>query len=232
MSNLTWVGGVLCACLSSSALATLPHLDRLEPLESHELASYRAGFSFDDDFFINIGLNIATTINGDTLFTNEIANLLIQNGQLIATKPIEETFVTVVQVGQNNTIEIPTPVPPSTPAVPTTPTPSVPSTPTGGNGNAGSSVVSAPANNGGNGGGATTPVVTPPTAPTAPTFTQVSMPNLGIDPTAISRIIQNSLDGTVLGLGTVINIDAQVGGVIKQLESNSKLQQALQLHLQ
>lgn len=223
--------GLLSGAFIGSAHSASFQLNQLEPLPERELSGYRGGFKFNDDFMINIGLSIRTSVNGDTLFTNRIANLMIQNGRLISRlqREVPTTTTTVVQVGSDNTVGLPT-----TP-VEITPT-SEPNAPS-------RAAPSGVASNG------NTPVIdSTPIAPQQvvespveilPLVNVGQVPNVqsGVDQVSnhqavISSIIQNSLDNTVLGFDTVINIDAQVGSVIKQIERNTKLQQALQFSFQ
>lgn len=185
----------VCACLSAPVAASY-QLNHLEPLDSQELASYRGGF-FGDDFMVNIGVDIATSINGETLFNNRIANLFFQNGRLVASQPEVIPATTVVQVGSGNATSL---VPsietlPNVDSVPTETTPS-------------------------------TPVVETPQI----TVSQISAPLPSITQSAINRVIQNSLDDTVIGFETAINIDAQVNGALKRLERSNKIQQSLQFN--
>ena len=196
--------GALGACSIGQAHASSYQLNRLEPLDAQVLSSYRGGFKFDSDYIINIGLSIRTSINGDTLFTNSIANLLIENGRFVMTRPAESIpSTTIVQVGAGNVVALPSgqttaPAQASTPAQP---------------------------------GGASMPSGVPLLNPSQVSISQVVAPVPTFDQSSITSIIQNSLDGTVVGFDTVINIDAQIGGVIRQLERSNKLQQALQIHL-
>ncbi|GAK85977.1 hypothetical protein JCM19238_3567 [Vibrio ponticus] len=229
----------VCACLTAPAVASY-QLDHLQPLDSQELSSYRGGF-LGDDFMINIGLDIATSINGETLFNNRIANLFFQNGRLVATQPEVVPTTTIVQIGAGNSVALPTiePIAVKTPA-PTPPveSPPVPSNPVIAN--------SQPA--------ASDPdIVNPPAVPTTPTVAQTPPPNPPqIDPNVvtsatqinisqsvvlpsvtqntINRIIQNSLDGTVIDFQTVVNIDAQVEGVLRRMDRGNRIRQSLQLN--
>ncbi len=180
--------GSLGVCSIGQAHASSYQLNRLEPLEAQVLSSYRGGFKFNNDYIINIGLNILTSINGDMLFTNSIANLQIQNGRFVMTRPIESTGTTIVQVGAGNTVALPT--------------------------------------------GKTADATFQSSPNMSPvSISQVVDPVSAFDQSSITSIIQNSLDGTVVGFDTVVNIDAQVGGVIRQIERSNKLQQALQINL-
>ncbi len=184
MSKRTWLISAVCACLTAPVYATSYQLDSLDPLDNQELSGYRAGF-ISDDFMINIGLDIATSINGETLFNNSIANLFFQNGRLVATQP--EAVVpttTVVQVGGGNSVSLP------------------------------------------NNNLVQTPNITQPQI----SVSQVTVPLPSITQTAINRVIQNSLDDTVIGFETIVNVDAQVNGALRRLERSNKLHQSLQFN--
>ena len=189
MFRIMLLVGALGVCSIGQAHASSYQLNRLEPLEAQVMSSYRGGFQFNNDYTINIGLNIRTSINGDTLFTNSIANLLIQNGRFVITQPVESIpSTTIVQVGAGNVVALPT--------------------------------------------GQTADATSQPLPNMSPvSISPIVDPISTFDQSSITSIIQNSLDGTVVGFDTVINIDAQVGGVIRQLERSHKLQQALQIHL-
>lgn len=183
MSRRTWLISAVCACLTVPAYASNYQLDSLVPLDNQELSGYRAGF-FSDDFMINIGLDIATSINGETMFNNNIANLFFQNGQLVATEPeVLVPTTTVVQVGEGNSFSLP-------------------------NSN----------------------VVPPSTTQPQISVSQVTAPLPSVTQTAINRVIQNSLDGTVIGFETIVNVDAQVNGALRRLERSNKLHQSLQFN--
>lgn len=213
--------GVACICLSAPTVASI-QLDHLQPLDNQELASYRGGF-LGEDFMINIGLDIATSVNGETLFNNRIANLFFQNGRLIAEQPAAVPTTTVVQVGSgNNAAIIPSvePVLPNLPPQPSLPTPALPAV---------AEAVNAVEE-------VTSQVVAPPTTP-APvietpqiTVSQISAPLPSVTQTAINQVIQNSLDNTVLGFQTTLNIDAQVEGALRRIDTSNKIQQSLQFN--
>ncbi|EHY1000122.1 hypothetical protein K2B99_003442, partial [Vibrio parahaemolyticus] len=57
-------------------------LQELTPLSNSSLEEYRGGFQITDEYIINIGLSITTTINGDDILNTNIANLVIENGNL------------------------------------------------------------------------------------------------------------------------------------------------------
>ncbi|MFA0412930.1 hypothetical protein AB4520_03855 [Vibrio renipiscarius] len=214
--------GLLSGAFIGSAHSASFQLNQLEPLPERELSGYRGGFKFNDDFMINIGLSIRTSVNGDTLFTNRIANLMIQNGRLISRlqREVPTTTTTVVQVGSDNAV-----------GLPTTPVEITPTSEASAPSRAAPSGVASSGN---------TPVIDSESpVDILPLVNVGQVPNVqsGVDQVSnhqavISSIIQNSLDNTVLGFDTVINIDAQVGSVIKQIERNTKLQQALQFSFQ
>lgn len=167
----------------------------LTPVASDTLSSYRGGFRLKNDYVINIGLSITTSINGMTLFNTRIAHLMIQNGNLkrVPTPKTPDSrvegsdvssggVVNVVQVGEGNSVE-------EAPVVPVVESITNPAMPID------------------SGTGNTTPTV--------------------VDTSTITNIIQNTLDNSVLGLNTVVDIDAQVGDVIKQIQVNQKLDDAI-----
>lgn len=204
MFRTLWLVGVIGVCFSGQAYSAAYQLNQLVPLQEHELSNYRGGFKFNDDFMVNIGLSIRTSINGEMLFTNHIANLTIQNGRLTARQQrVAPTTTTVVQVGGGNSIALPTTV---------TPLPAN-DEPEALQANESQSFKSQ----------SPEPQVN---------VSQTVAPLPQVNQTSITSIIQNSLDNTVLGFDTVINIDAQVGGVMKQIERSNKLQQALQFSFQ
>lgn len=205
MFRILWLVGVIGVCFSGQAYSAAYQLNQLVPLQEHELSNYRGGFKFNDDFMVNIGLSIRTSINGEMLFTNHIANLTIQNGRLTARQQrVAPTTTTVVQVGGGNSIALPTTV---------TPLP------------ANDEPEALQANE--------SQSFEPHQSPEPQVnVSQTVAPLPQVNQTSITSIIQNSLDNTVLGFDTVINIDAQVGGVMKQIERSNKLQQALQFSFQ
>lgn len=215
MFRTLWLVGVIGVCFSGQAYSATYQLNQLVPLQEHELSNYRGGFKFNDDFMVNIGLSIRTSINGEMLFTNHIANLTIQNGRLTARQQrVAPTTTTVVQVGGGNSIALPmtsvTPLPAN-------------DEPEALQANAQQVDVSPV-----NGLEANEPQSPKPQVNVSQTVAPLPL----VNQTSITSIIQNSLDNTVLGFDTVINVDAQVGGVIKQIERSNKLQQALQFSFQ
>lgn len=220
MFRTLWLVGVIGVCFSGQAYAATYQLNQLVPLQEHELSNYRGGFKFNDDFMVNIGLSIRTSINGEMLFTNHIANLTIQNGRLTARQQrVAPTTTTVVQVGGGNSIALPVSTATSLPANDELEALQA---------NAQQVDVSPV-----NGLEANESQSFEPQSPEPQVnVSQTVAPLPQVNQTSITSIIQNSLDNTVLGFDTVINIDAQVGGVMKQIERSNKLQQALQFSFQ
>ncbi|ANS86877.1 hypothetical protein VSVS12_03168 [Vibrio scophthalmi] len=215
MFRTLWLVGVIGVCFSGQAYSATYQLNQLVPLQEHELSNYRGGFKFNDDFMVNIGLSIRTSINGEMLFTNHIANLTIQNGRLTARQQrVAPTTTTVVQVGGGNSIALP--------VTSVTPLPAN-DEPEALQANAQQVDVSPVNGLEANESQSPEPQVN---------VSQTVAPLPQVNQTSITSIIQNSLDNTVLGFDTVINVDAQVGGVMKQIERSNKLQQALQFSFQ
>nr|WP_321275288.1 hypothetical protein [uncultured Vibrio sp.] len=67
--------------------------------------------------------------------------------------------------------------------------------------------------------------------PQIPNFQQSDIINSEFINSSIVNIIQNTTDNSVIGLSTIIDIDAQVSGVIQQIQANSRLEDALLNHL-
>ncbi|WP_319555227.1 hypothetical protein [uncultured Vibrio sp.] len=67
--------------------------------------------------------------------------------------------------------------------------------------------------------------------PQIPNFQQSDIINSEFINSSIVNIIQNTADNSVIGLSTIIDIDAQVSGVIQQIQANSRLEDALLNHL-
>ncbi|MCY9802413.1 hypothetical protein OTK51_03120 [Vibrio scophthalmi] len=225
MFRTLWLVGVIGVCFSGQAYAATYQLNQLVPLQEHELSNYRGGFKFNDDFMVNIGLSIRTSINGEMLFTNHIANLTIQNGRLTARQQrVAPTTTTVVQVGEGNSIALP--------VTSVTPLPAN-DEPEALQANAQQVDVSPVNGLEANESQSLEPQSFTPQSPEPQVnVSQVVAPLPQVNQTSITSIIQNSLDNTVLGFDTVINIDAQIGGVMKQIERSNKLQQALQFSFQ
>lgn len=165
-------------------------LNGLEPLLDDELALHRGGFRVTDDYIINIGLSITTTINGEDILNTNIANLVIENGNLtnlIAnnnwnnstnTTQLNQGLVNIIQLGDGNII--------------------------GDN------------------------LTHSPKLPNAQTPNIISSELLN---SSIINIIQNTTDNNIIGLSTLVDIDAQVNGVIQQIRANQQLEDALLNHL-
>lgn len=67
--------------------------------------------------------------------------------------------------------------------------------------------------------------------PQIPNFQPSDIINSEFINSSIVNIIQNTTDNSVIGLSTIIDIDAQVSGVIQQIQANSRLEDALLNHL-
>lgn len=67
--------------------------------------------------------------------------------------------------------------------------------------------------------------------PQIPNFQQSDIINSEFINSSIVNIIQNTTDNSVIGLSTIIDIDAQVSGVIQQIRANNRLEDALLNHL-
>ncbi len=174
--------------------ATEVDLSGLEPLPQSSLAQYRGGFQVTNDYIINIGLSITTTINGQDVFNSNIANLVIENGNLSnfntnhrlddsSQNQLDQSLVNIIQLGEGNSIEDQT----------------IADHITG--------------------------------TPQLPNFQQSGTINAELINSSIINIIQNTTDNSVIGLSTIIDIDAQVNGVIQQIRANRQLEDALLNHL-
>ncbi|WP_117236171.1 hypothetical protein [Vibrio maerlii] len=197
MKSKAWLVG--CSLLFASSVANADELQLsqdLLPMSEAQLSQYRGGFRFSNDYVVNIGLRVQTSINGKLVFHNQIAELVIENGALkrqpvIPTndeivQAVDDRLVNVVQVGEGNTIEstngesiIPDSLVDITSEVEST---------IGSNVNAVSSTAIA---------------------------------------SNITNVIQNTLDNSVLGLSTIVDIDANVGEMLKQRVNHRRLQDAL-----
>ncbi|WP_423839858.1 hypothetical protein ONE56_10770 [Vibrio mytili] len=191
--NMFFKSILLVCCIALPAVNASANnnviVNRLEPISDNLLAQYRGGFRVNDEYVINIGLSITTTINGEDIFNSNIANLIIKNGNLTNihsdndpnspnSAPLDQGIVNIVQLGEGNII--------------------------GDN-------------------------INPPSSLTSqqPDITSSEFIN-----SSIINIIQNTTDNNVIGLSTLVDIDAQVNGVIKQIQANQQLQDALLNHLQ
>ncbi|MDZ5516701.1 hypothetical protein [Vibrio fluvialis] len=56
---------------------------------------------------------------------------------------------------------------------------------------------------------------------------QASFKPNAADLSSISNVIQNSVDNSVIGLSTIIDVEAQVGGVIKQIRIDKQIDDAI-----
>ena len=178
--------GVLASTLS---LANEVDLTGLTPLPPNSLSELRGGFQVTDDYIINIGLSITTTINGQDILNTTIANLVIENGHLTNISgsnssdglgnPLDQGIVNIIQFGEGNFISD---------------------------------------------NRANSPDVTNPNQPNIISSEFIN--------SSIINIIQNTTDNSVIGLSTLVDIDAQVSGVMQQIRANQQLEDALLNHLQ
>lgn len=174
-----------CLCMPSVALANVIELGALKPVPDESLAEMRGGFQLTDDYVINIGLSITTTINGQDILNTTIANLVIENGSLTnisgsnnpnGSSALDQGIVNIIQFGEGNFI--------------------------GDN------------------------------TPDMPSSTQPNIISSDFINSSIINIIQNTTDNSVIGLSTLVDIDAQVSGVMQQIRANQQLEDALLNHLQ
>ncbi len=175
---------------AASADADELALNGLKPLLNDELALHRGGFQVTDDYIINIGLSITTTINGEDILNTNIANLVIENGNLtnlVANKNLNNStnttqlnqgLVNIIQLGDGNII--------------------------------GDSLIQ---------------------SPKLPNAQNPNIINSALLNSSIINIIQNTTDNNIIGLSTLVDIDAQVNGVIQQIRANQQLEDALLNHL-
>lgn len=102
----TTIGGV---AIIANASINFPAIDELglTSLSDSEMSSIRGGFVSINDSIINIGLSVSTAINGETVFSTQIADLTINNGQLVS--QVDGTTVEYgdplkfISIGDNNT---------------------------------------------------------------------------------------------------------------------------------
>ncbi|WP_045413073.1 hypothetical protein [Vibrio owensii] len=174
-----------CLSMPSVALANVIELGALKPVSDESLAEMRGGFQLTDDYVINIGLSITTTINGQDIFNTTIANLVIENGSLTnisgsnnpnGSGALDQGIVNIIQFGEGNFI--------------------------GDN------------------------------TPDMPSSNQPNIISSDFINSSIINIIQNTTDNSVIGLSTLVDIDAQVSGVMQQIRANQQLEDALLNHLQ
>ncbi|CAE6913756.1 hypothetical protein ACOMICROBIO_FLGHMIGD_02263 [Vibrio sp. B1FLJ16] len=171
-----------------SANADELNLNELEPMPDNELAIYRGGFKVADDYTINIGLSITALLNGENIFRTNIANLVIENGNLTnvfasndssdsGTPQLNQSLVNIIQIGEGNII--------------------------------GDNITNSPQTSGSQ----------------QPEIVSSELLN-----SSIINIIQNTTDNSNIGLNTLVDIDAQVDGVIQQIRANQQLEDALLNH--
>ena len=177
-----------CLSMPSVALANVIELGALKPVSDESLAEMRGGFQLTDDYVINIGLSITTTINGQDILNTTIANLVIENGSLTnisgSNNPngggaLDQGIVNIIQFGEGNFI----------------------------------------GDNTAN-------------TPDMPGSNQPNIISSDFINSSIINIIQNTTDNSVIGLSTLVDIDAQVTGVMQQIRANQQLEDALLNHLQ
>ncbi|MFH0286208.1 hypothetical protein ACGRSR_01000 [Vibrio owensii] len=177
-----------CLSMPSVALANVIELGALKPVPDESLAEMRGGFQLTDDYVINIGLSITTTINGQDILNTTIANLVIENGSLTnisgsnnpnGSGALDQGIVNIIQFGEGNFI----------------------------------------GDNTAN-------------TPDMPGSNQPNIINSDFINSSIINIIQNTTDNSVIGLSTLVDIDAQVSGVMQQIRANQQLEDALLNHLQ
>ncbi|MDF4769689.1 hypothetical protein P3561_12270 [Vibrio parahaemolyticus] len=163
-------------------------LQELTPLSNSSLEEYRGGFQITDEYIINIGLSITTTINGDDILNTNIANLVIENGNLKNISANSENqsgdvfnqgIVNIIQFGEGNIIEDDS--------------------------------------------------IDSPKMPSSQNPNIISSDFIN---SSIINIIQNTKDNSIIGLSTLVDIDAQVNGVIREIKANQQLEDALLNHLQ
>lgn len=195
MSNFIRVLLIALASFSVAGYvqAKVSSLLTLNPLTDVELMEYRGGFGVANDYVVNIGLSVVTSINGNTIFNSHIADLVIRNGQIISSG-IADSGVNVVQVGENNQV------------VPTESTEN------------------------------SLPVVESETTQPSNIESIDSTPvvsHLAVNQgaTLLSHVVQNTQNDSVIGLNTVVDIDSQVSGALRDLRANLRLQEALQMQL-
>ncbi|MEX3074094.1 hypothetical protein AB3Y13_20230 [Vibrio alginolyticus] len=171
-----------------SANADELNLNELEPMPDNELAIYRGGFQVADDYIINIGLSVTALLNGENIFRTNIANLVIENGNLTNVfasdapsdshpPQLNQNLVNIIQIGEGNII--------------------------------GDNITSSPQTSGSQ----------------QPNIVDSELLN-----SSIINIIQNTTDNSNIGLNTLVDIDAQVDGVIQQIRANQQLEDALLNH--
>ncbi|MEH0740126.1 hypothetical protein H4F05_01280 [Vibrio cholerae] len=197
MKTVKVVIGVLASMASMSVFADAIDIQQVQltPMSQSRLALYRGGFQINRDYVINIGLSVRSSVNGQSVFNTQIANLVFENGQLLKQSAN-------YQVRQANPTDSST----TTTAVPVTDVVNVVQV---GEGNQIAGDVS----------------VNP--AALVNSLDVTNSTSASITSASITNVIQNTLDHSVLGVDTIVNIDAQVSGLVQQIRSRTKLQDAL-----
>ncbi|MBD0785720.1 hypothetical protein HUO09_05165 [Vibrio sp. Y2-5] len=143
----------------------------VNPLDDQQLASYRGGFKFQNDYIVNIGLSIKTAIDGNVMLNSRIANLVIKNGNLknlaITSEQSQQDvgLVNVIQNGGGNHISV-------------------------------------------------------------DEISSSYRPEV-VTASSITNIVQNTLDNSVIGLSTIVDVDAQVGSALQQVRVAKQLEEAV-----
>ncbi|MEH0664597.1 hypothetical protein H4F18_03840 [Vibrio scophthalmi] len=197
MKTVKVVIGVLASMASMSVFADAIDIQQVQltPMSQSRLALYRGGFQINRDYVINIGLSVRSSVNGQSVFNTQIANLVFENGQLLKQSAN-------YKVRQANPTDSST----ATTAVPVTDVVNVVQV---GEGNQIAGDVS----------------VNP--AALVNSLDVTNSTSASITSASITNVIQNTLDHSVLGVDTIVNIDAQVSGLVQQIRSRTKLQDAL-----
>ncbi len=188
------------------------------PLPDQQLSEYRGGFNVNNDYVVSIGLRVQTTVNGRLVFNNQIANLVIENGVLkqtkpevvapAAPKPIETVSSAKAIVEPSTNSEIAADVQDRLVNIVQV-----------GDGN----VIE----------GEVDSTIVPQSIAdikqtvseqVASSLSQVESVTVASN---ITNVIQNTLDHSVLGLNTIVDIDANVGEMLKQQINNRRLHDAL-----
>ncbi|MEH0688958.1 hypothetical protein H4F17_07785 [Vibrio cholerae] len=197
MKTVKVVIGVLASMASMFVFADAIDIQQVQltPMSQSKLALYRGGFQINRDYVINIGLSVRSSVNGQSVFNTQIANLVFENGQLLKQSAN-------YKVRQANPTDSST----TTTAVPVTDVVNVVQV---GEGNQIAGDVS----------------VNPAALVNSLDVTKST--SASITSASITNVIQNTLDHSVLGVDTIVNIDAQVSGLVQQIRSRTKLQDAL-----
>jgi hypothetical protein len=200
-STLLGVALSLCA-MPTLAMNTIQGIG--SPLTNVEMSQYRGGFSLPSTSqFINIGISITTSLNGNVFYNSHIANFLIKNGriELDPATDISQSGVTnVLQIGSGNEFDgITTEEEPATTEPATT---------------------------------EADELIVASTVPDQVNITPDSIPVqtiVGANSSAIMNVIQNSLDNSVLGISTIVDIDAPVSKILQESRSRNRLNDALMM---